>query len=128
MYDEEVETADEDVAEEAEMTFNELETMLLPKYTSAIALGIKVLEQTTLGRDEFDFESKPPPNEYNSLPLPHVVGTREFAEDDFCGLFIPAEEGTTTDASFCPSCFLSLFLVCVWKSSAFVLFLLSVSP
>ena len=51
-------------------------------------------------RDEFDFETEEEEakntDEYSKYPLPFVIGSRQFKEEEYAGLFLPSdhEDGT----------------------------------
>src|SRR3989338_3783976 len=102
----------------------ELAALLIPKYQEAIKLGVTaVLSAPVLGElddlglittaedsqgassslDAAEASIRRPLVHYEwDGPLPHVIGTKEFQEDEFCGLYIaPFEEepGVLSDIS-----------------------------
>jgi len=90
----------------------QMEAILMPKYTEAIGLGIEVLlafaiesEETEQPEDEgaeqkeaTEVKKKPKSaidelvDIYSKNPLPAIIGTKQFNEDEYCGLAIQAEE------------------------------------
>jgi hypothetical protein len=44
---------------------------------------------------EADAQADKTPDPYAKYPLPYVIGTVEFHEDDFCGLFLSSEGAHT---------------------------------
>eukprot|EP01114_Cavostelium_apophysatum_P012655 TRINITY_DN2885_c0_g1_i4.p1 TRINITY_DN2885_c0_g1~~TRINITY_DN2885_c0_g1_i4.p1 ORF type:complete len:1256 (-),score=484.30 TRINITY_DN2885_c0_g1_i4:54-3821(-) len=82
------------------------ESVLIPKYTEAISLGVQILMAFASAQEpeEADAETeeaeKPTPkkkkskdhDEWAKNPLPAIIGTREFNEDDYCGLHVEEEE------------------------------------
>merc|ERR1712137_816586 len=106
VYDEddtptEGEDADAQPKEEAELNYNQLEALLVPKYQSAIALGLNVLASQASVRDEFDFETEEEEakntDEYSKYPLPFVIGSRQFKEEEYAGLFLPSDHEDESD-------------------------------
>lgn len=105
------------------MTHEELESLLMPKYTAAIQLGVTALMNapTFVELDDFglmaqaaasssvaDLSLSNPDGAATSAakpvvrydwetPLPHVIGTREFQEEEFCGLWLPPAEPEPED-------------------------------
>jgi hypothetical protein len=86
-----------------ELTPQQLEDILIPKYQTAVKLGIDMLDQIRvdeeedLNQDEIEERPKKIPrveisDSWSRHPLPAIIGTREFHEDDYCGLYV--EEGT----------------------------------
>jgi hypothetical protein len=45
---------------------------------------------------EADAQADKTPDPYAKFPLPYVIGTVEFHEDDFCGLFLSSEGAHTS--------------------------------
>lgn len=86
----------------------EVEALLVPKYAFAIAagshvLGLYISQDTTVdgahgesmehnGNDASQLITT---NYWNRRPLPFFIGTSQFAEDDFCGLYYeePEDDG-----------------------------------
>ena len=125
-------TGDQNPPEKEELSYEEREAILVPKYSSAVSLGMEALTEyeryhappkavdeygSEAGESESDEEEKgsesdgekevkdtekqaskesdsPLPeivDEWNKPPLPFVIGTREFIEDEFCGLYVEEE-------------------------------------
>jgi len=81
-----------------ELTKEQREAILVPKYTSAINHGMEALKKATLD-DQPAPEGAPPAEEiaqkdvYGKFHLPYIIGTKEFNDDEFCGLkFSESEE------------------------------------
>lgn len=97
----------------ADMSQDEAEALLLPKYKEAMSYGVDALRawQQSENTQDADVEvgasaNAPPPGlgpednnallghphlmtvktEYSKRPLPFVIGTRQFAEDEYAGL------------------------------------------
>lgn len=91
------------------------EEVLVPKYTEAIALGMVALQMLT-SQQQADKQQEQPQGEgaqptgdqaekpkhkkekvdlYLRQPLPYVVSTKEFLDDEYCGLYI---EGNQTNS------------------------------
>ena len=86
------------------MTKEQFEQIFVPKFSEALRYGLEALEKSPMYRkpkeqvsgDDSDDESSSeeeegPQNEYAS-PLPFVIGTQDFDQDDFCGLYEESEE------------------------------------
>jgi hypothetical protein len=83
------------------------EANLFPKYTEAIAKGIELLNKLTVEKNEVEDqveeeapdEERPPKRSrkddiYNRYPLPAVIGTKLFMEDDYCGLYVEGRKNS----------------------------------
>eukprot|EP01118_Nematostelium_gracile_P013619 TRINITY_DN5167_c0_g1_i1.p1 TRINITY_DN5167_c0_g1~~TRINITY_DN5167_c0_g1_i1.p1 ORF type:complete len:363 (-),score=130.82 TRINITY_DN5167_c0_g1_i1:118-1155(-) len=107
VYEEDIEMAPEETPTQptpSETPSQEnLEAILVPKYTEAIALGMKALEQIQMdedqegdddeAKDQEEGEIKESPTKkakkedfYSRRPLPAIIGTAPFNEDDNIGL------------------------------------------
>eukprot|EP00005_Dracoamoeba_jomungandri_P001046 CAMPEP_0174255072 /NCGR_PEP_ID=MMETSP0439-20130205/4403_1 /TAXON_ID=0 /ORGANISM="Stereomyxa ramosa, Strain Chinc5" /LENGTH=1770 /DNA_ID=CAMNT_0015337061 /DNA_START=22 /DNA_END=5334 /DNA_ORIENTATION=- len=100
VYDAEIVVADEteaqeSTAQEEDLTAAQADEILIPKYTQAISFGLdalKIFPQGGTGElmEEGDAEDIHI-DVYAKYDLPHVIGTVEFHQDDFCGLFAFSE-------------------------------------
>ena len=123
MYEEDETVQAEDTAEkiklvEPQKTASEIEVMLVPKYTEALAQGLNALTLSNLLTAELPVEGaevspfdrysskkislgslQPKEDDlifidkYNLHALPYVIGTPEFHEDENCGVFYLSDEG-----------------------------------
>jgi len=89
-------------AEESEKIEELTEQILVPKYTEAIGFGMQALqaqaeqEEEDEEDDELDDQEKPKKEKqldrFSRHPLPAVIGTKQFQDDDNCGLYYEDEE------------------------------------
>ena len=114
MYDEEFKANKTEVVEEKPApTVEEVEAVIRPKFTEAMAHALTALTASGLRDDDADVaalnaaqaaagpdaapaavpaQTTPQPsNPYDLRPLPHIIGTNEFLEDDFIGLSVPED-------------------------------------
>jgi hypothetical protein len=68
-----------------------MEAILVPKYTEAIGFAVEALGQITVEEEEEEPErptkkQRKDKDPYSKYPLPAVIATKEFDEDDYCGL------------------------------------------
>merc|ERR1711974_214004 len=82
---------EENTESQEELNFSQREAIFIPKYQDALNNGLAVLQQSLLMKDEFDFDNEPK-DEYSKFPLPFVIGTKQFKEEDYCGLYVPLDE------------------------------------
>jgi hypothetical protein len=100
-----------------DMTKDEVEGLLFPKYKEALSFGVEALKLSKVSDDNEDVAvgaaaDEPPPglgpqenqgflgfpqftkakDEFSKKPLPFVIGTKQFQDDDYCGLRIAEEE------------------------------------
>jgi len=90
------------------MTHEQLEAILIPKYTEALNLGTEVLLSMNADNEDDEEhnddetqetpenkEKKPKTDKEKNIfakhPLPAIIGTKEFNEDDYCGLVVEEE-------------------------------------
>jgi WASH complex subunit FAM21 len=77
-----------------QLTHEQLEAILIPKYTIAITIGTEAtmnLANIDVEEDEENGERKEI-NPFAVDPLPFVIGTRAFQEDEFAGILIEDKE------------------------------------
>lgn len=94
--------------EEKKLTREQYEAQLVPKYAEAIKFAVQLLEKTAptsataalaTPDDAGDLEGNEPAGpillqeEFDDRPLPLLIGTQDFDDDDNCGLYIE-ESGT----------------------------------
>lgn len=97
VYDEEIEDAkpSENVPE-LQKTKEQREAEMIPRVTQALDLGLSVLDQafhkvqveetSDSEEDECRVEELEPKDPYEHRPLPFIIGSHEFHQDDFVGL------------------------------------------
>lgn len=76
------------------LTPEQIESIIIPKYIEAIALGVDALQiltveeqtQTAEGENGNPSSSNQKHNFLYNRNLPAIIGTKEFNDDDFCGL------------------------------------------
>lgn len=97
VYDEEIEDAkpSENVPE-IQKTKEQREAEMIPRVTQALDLGLSVLDQafhkvqveetSDSEEDECRVEELEPKDPYEHRPLPFIIGSNEFHQDDFVGL------------------------------------------
>jgi hypothetical protein len=75
---------------------------LLPKYIEALGHGLEALRLSNIAQKNAEPEEEEPVEEeenpldrYSRFPLPHVIGTPEFHEDENCGLFFLSDGKAT---------------------------------
>jgi len=87
---------------EEKKTAIEIEEMLVPKYTEAIASGLNALMLSNQLVSELPVDGEGNVEEnlfvdvYSLHALPHVIGTPEFHEDENCGLYYLSDEDEIT--------------------------------
>lgn len=69
-----------------------VDAVVKSKYTEAIGYALKTLEKSTLRDEDEDVAAQPPPEQkkidyWSKRPLPAIIGTKEFVEDDYVGLY-----------------------------------------
>ena len=87
-----------------------------PKFSEAIAHALTALELSGLRDDDADHTAAAPTaalaatavNEFERRPLPFLIGTQAFLDDDFIGLAVPEEP---PQGAHCPP----LLLLCAWR-------------
>lgn len=95
-------------AESLEMSPEQLEQVLIPKYTNAVALGVDLLNRLTKTQTEEEEEEEVErpkkkarrETNYSRYPLPYIIGTKEFDEDEFCGIHIGMQRDRKQILSF----------------------------
>jgi len=108
VYDDDESLAPQEGTEKAstqpQLTQEQMEAILVPKYTEAIAFGVEALHTLTLDHAEHEEETEDGEQErptkkarkesdiYSRHPLPAIIGTKEFNEDEYCGLVVEEED------------------------------------
>ena len=80
--------AESSKAQDENLSHEQLEAILIPKYTEAIGMGTTVMKTVERDVDEMeeDDEEYMGENVFAQDPLPFVIGTRAFEDDDFAGI------------------------------------------
>lgn len=97
MYDEDYTAkAAEAVVAAPTLSVEEVEAVIRPKFTEAMTHALAALTLSGLRDEDADVQASEAQgsaqneaNEFEKRPLPHVIGTAAFLEDDFIGLAVP---------------------------------------
>lgn len=91
-----------------------IENILIPKFKEAVKYAVdtlKMVQIKEIGAGEEDDRPNGQPNgvaahgpkdPYSRRPLPFIIGTREFQEDDYCGLHYEEEDEPEPGAYWYP--------------------------
>jgi len=86
--------------EDKELSHEQLEAILIPKYSEAVQIGTQVMKTVERDALDDDMDEDYGENIYAFDPLPYVIGTRAFEEDEFAGVLYVSdfsEEEIETD-------------------------------
>lgn len=92
--------------EKPEPTPEEVEAIIRPQFSEAVKFALAALELSGMKDDDVadaNGANHKSHDEYSKRPLPFLIGSKEFLEDDMIGLYVP-EEKEEPEGTFLSSC------------------------